>query len=141
MAEGAEKNTLVFYLGIAADEPKRLERLDGVTKISPLAELGWTEADCRKWCEENDLLSPIYSTSTRGGCWFCHNQSLDQLRHLRKTYPDLWNLLMKWDLDSPTTFRSDGHTVHDLDLRFQLEEDGKIPLDKTFRWKMLDEFK
>ena len=31
------------------------------------------EAYCRKWCEENDLLSPIYTTATRGVCWFCHN--------------------------------------------------------------------
>lgn len=57
----------VQYLGIAADEPERLARLDGISKVSPLAAVGWTEADCWKWCEENDLLSPIYTTSTRGG--------------------------------------------------------------------------
>ena len=140
-AEGADINTLVQYLGIAIDEPKRLERLDGVNKISPLAAVGWTEADCREWCEKNNLLSPIYTTSTRGGCWFCHNQGLDQLRLLKNNYPELWELLLKWDLDSPVAFRSDGRTVHDLDLRFQLEDEGKVPLDKTFRWKMVDEYK
>ena len=66
-SQGADKNTVVQYLGIAIDEPIRLARLDGVTKISPLAAIGWTEADCMKWCEENGLLSPIYSTATRGG--------------------------------------------------------------------------
>lgn len=120
------------------DEPKRLERLDGITKVSPLAAIGWTEADCFAWCKENDLLSPIYETTSRGGCWFCHNQSLDQLRLLRKTYPDLWELLLKWDLDSPVAFRSDGHTVHDLDDRFRFEEAGLIPDDKPFRWAMVD---
>jgi len=139
MAEGAKTNTLVHYLGIALDEPKRLARLDGATKISPLAEIGWTEADCWKWCEENNLLSPIYTTATRGGCWFCHNQGLEQLRLLRRNYPDLWQLLLKWDLDSPVTFRSDGRTVHDLDRRFSLEEKGAVPCDRKFRWKMLDE--
>lgn len=138
VSEGADTNTLVQYLGIAADEPKRLARLDGITKISPLAAIGWTEADCWKWCEENDLLSPIYTTATRGGCWFCHNQSVEQLRLLRKNYPDLWALLLKWDLDSPVTFHSDGRTVHDFDRRFQMEDEGKIPTDRTFRWKMVD---
>lgn len=57
------------------------------------------------WCEENDLLSPIYTNAARGGCWFCHNQTVDQLRLLRKEYPDLWELLLKWDWDSPITFK------------------------------------
>lgn len=48
---------------------------------------------------------------------------------------------MKWDLDSPVTFRADGHTVHDLDERFELEEKGVIPNDSTFRWKYIDEYK
>lgn len=133
------KHTVVEYLGIAIDEPKRLERCDGVTKKSPLAEIGWTEADAWKWCEENDLLSPIYTTATRGGCWFCHNQGVDQLRQLRKNYPDLWALLMKWDLDSPVSFHSDGRTVHDFDRRFQLEDKGLVPTDRRFRWKMIEE--
>lgn len=137
--QGADKNTVVQYLGIAIDEPKRLARLDGVTKVSPLAAIGWTEADCRKWCEEHHLLSPIYTTATRGGCWFCHNQSVDQLRLLRKTYPDLWQLLLKWDSDSPVTFKSDGHTVHDYDKRFHFEDLGLVPTDRKFRWRMLDD--
>lgn len=84
-------------------------------------------------------MSPIYTESARGGCWFCHNQSVDQLRKLRKTYPDLWALLMKWDLDSPVSFRPNGITVHDFDRRFELEDLGKVPTDRTFRWKMLDQ--
>ena len=49
----------VKYLGIAADEPKRIARHSGNARL-PLVEIGWDEAYCRKWCEENDLLSPIY---------------------------------------------------------------------------------
>lgn len=139
VSQGADKNTVVQYLGIASDEPVRLERLDGITKISPLAAIGWTEADARKWCEENDLLSPIYTTATRGGCWFCHNQGIDQLRLLRRNYPDLWALLLKWDIDSPVSFHPDGRTVHDFDRRFQLEDEGKVPVGRKFRWKMMEE--
>lgn len=129
----------IQYIGIASDEPNRFHNLSD-TKRSPLAEAGWTEADCRRWCEENDLLSPIYTTATRGGCWFCHNQGVGQLRLLRKNYPELWELMLKWDADSPVTFKADGHTVHDFDRRFQLEDEGLIyPDDKAFRWDMLDQ--
>lgn len=129
----------VQYIGIAADEPNRFHNLSD-TKLSPLVEIGWTEADCRAWCEENGLLSPIYTQAARGGCWFCHNQGVQQLRLLRKQYPDLWALLLKWDSDSPVTFHADGHTVHDFDRRFALEDDGLIAADdKVFRWSMLDD--
>ena len=135
---GGGNTRRIQYLGIAVDEPERLARLDKVTKLSPLEAIGWTEADCRKWCEENNLLSPIYTTATRGGCWFCHNQGVDQLRLLRKNYPDLWKILLKWDEDSPVTFHSNGKTVRDYDKRFMLEDLKQIPVDRTFRWKMLD---
>lgn len=129
----------IIYLGIAVDEPNRFHSLSD-KKRSPLVEAGWTEADCRCWCEGQDLLSPIYTTATRGGCWFCHNQSVGQLRLLRRNYPELWALMLKWDSDSPVTFKADGHTVHDFDRRFQMEDDGLIYQDdKIFRWSMLNE--
>lgn len=128
----------VRYLGIAADEPNRFHNLSPVS-LSPLVELGWTEDDCWKWCEENDLLSPIYATATRGGCWFCHNQRVEQLRLLRRTYPELWALMLKWDDDSPRTFHPDGHTVRDFERRFAAEDAGILPNNKRFLWKMIDE--
>ena len=129
----------IWYLGIAADEPNRFGNLCE-TRRSPLIEAGWTEQDCWEWNEKHDLLSPIYTTATRGGCWFCHNQGVNQLRILRKNYPDLWALLLKWDLDSPVKFHSDGRTVHDFDKRFVLEDLGMIYSDdKIFRWTMLDD--
>lgn len=141
-------NRRVAYIGIAVDEPKRFHTLSE-TRKSPLVSIGWTEADCRKWCEQNSLLSPIYTTATRGGCWFCHNQGVDQLRLLRRNYPDLWSIMLKWDNDSPVSFKAgnkdkygvyqQGHTVHDYDIRFALEDAGRVPSDKRFRWKMLSE--
>lgn len=133
-----EGNGKIRYLGIAADEPNRFHNLTPVSK-SPLVELGWTEADCWRWCEANDLLSPIYTTSARGGCWFCHNQGIPQLRHLRATYPDLWAMMLKWDADSPVSFHPDGRTVRDFERRFAAEDAGVIPTDRRFRWDMLDQ--
>lgn len=125
------------YIGITADEPSRFHNLTD-NKKSPLVEAGWTETYCRKWCEENDLLSPIYTSYARGGCWFCHNQGLGALRALRKNYPEYWAIMLKWDADSPVTFKPDGHTVRDYDRRFAAEDAGLVPTDKTFRWAMLD---
>lgn len=128
----------VTYIGIAADEPSRFHTLSE-TKRSPLVEYGWDEEMCRKWCKENDLLSPIYTQSLRGGCWFCHNQSVGQLRILRRKYPELWQMLLKWDKDSPVSFKANGHTVHDFERRFQMESQAKVPFDRTFKWGMIME--
>lgn len=130
---------IIQYIGIAADEPERILRHTKPGISMPLVDAGWDEAYCRQWCEERDLLSPIYTTATRGGCWFCHNQGVSQLRLLRKNHPDLWELLMKWDLDSPVTFHADGRTVHDFDKRFHYEEEGLVPSDRRFKWKMLEQ--
>ena len=138
-AKGCERP--ISYVGIAADEPKRFHDLNQSIR-SPLVEAGWTEAYCRKWAEENDLLAPTYTTSLRSGCWFCHNQGVEQLRLLRKGYPELWALMLKWDTDSPVTFKANGHTVHDYDRRFMMEDEGSIPTSgRLFRWKMLDQKK
>lgn len=132
------KRKCISYIGIAADEPKRFHNLTE-TKKSPLVEAGWTSDMNRRWCCENGLLAPTYTTFARGGCWFCHNQSVGQLRLLRKNYPEYWTLMLKWDKDSPFTFHADGHTVHDFERRFQAEDDGIISSDnKVFRWAMLD---
>lgn len=133
---GRETNT-VQYLGIASDEPERIIRHTKPGFALPLVETGWDEAYCRRWCEDNDLLSPIYTTASRGGCWFCHNQGVDQLRILRKAYPEYWQLMLKWDKDSPVTFKADGHTVHDFEARFAAEDAGLIDPQERFLWEMI----
>ena len=45
---------------------------------------------------------------------------------------------MKWDLDSPVTFKADGHTVHDFDRRFQMEDDGFIMPGDRWKWEYLE---
>jgi len=111
----------ITYIGIACDEPNRFHNLTE-TKISPLVEHSITEQQCYNWCKENNLLSPIYENSKRGGCWFCHNQSKNQLRLLRKNYPKYWKLMLKWDNDSPVTFKTNGMTIRDFDKLFELED-------------------
>lgn len=131
----------VRYLGIAADEYERIERQKGKEDVVlPLVLIGWDEKQCYRYCDANGLLSPSYTSSFRDGCWFCPKQPIEQLRLLRKNNRDLWDLMLKWDTDSPVPFKADGHTVHDFDKRFELEDKGLIPIDRTFRWKMIKDF-
>lgn len=46
---------------------------------------------------------------------------------------------MKWDADSPVIFKADGHTVHDYDKRFALEDEGFLVPGEPFKWSMLDD--
>lgn len=80
---------IMQYIGIAADEPRRLAKLTG-NKISLLLKYGYTERMARQLCADNDLLSPIYETGTRGGCWFCPCSRLRNFIALRDAHPELW---------------------------------------------------
>ena len=89
---------IVQYVGIAADEPKRLARLQNkgnISKISLLNRYGYTEEMARQKCEEYGLLSPIYETGSRGGCWFCPNCKIIAFAELKKKHPDLWTELLE----------------------------------------------
>ena len=135
---GVIKKNDVEYVGIAYDEKKR-HKILSETKIAPLVDFEIDESLCGLHCQYEGILSPSYEDSFRDGCWFCHNQGVNQLRVLRKKHPQLWQLLLKWDKDSPVTFKSDGHTVHDYDRRFEYEEKGFVPCGSKFKWSMLDD--
>ena len=110
------------YVGIAADEPTRLDRILKTGHASaPLADFGITEEMAFKLCQEHYLLSPIYRTQKRSGCWFCHNAHLDELRELWKTCPELWGELRKLQTISPIKF-TPRSSIFDLEERFAREE-------------------
>ena len=130
-------NRIVQYLGIAADEPERIERHTKENVVLPLVDIGWNEAYCRKWCEDNNLLSPIYQNHARGGCWFCQFQPTESLRDVRDNYPDLWKRMLEWDTESPVAFNPHGHTLHDYEKRFEMEDSGALDSKKRFTWQLV----
>lgn len=115
------KEPVIQYVGIAYDEPKRYERLNHETHIAPLYDLKITENQAMEICREYDLLSPIYETSFRGGCWFCSKQRLSQLKWLYDKHNDLWNILKEMEKDSRNTFRINA-TLSKLEERFKNKE-------------------
>lgn len=47
--------------------------------------------------------------------------------------------MLKWDDDSPVTFKADGHTVRDFDRRFEMEDERLITKNEPWRWNYLNE--
>lgn len=120
------------YIGIAVDEPIRLERVVKTSnQISLLQKYGYTEEKAFKLCEKYNLLSPVYKFTSRGGCWFCPNARLEELKHLRTCYPGLWQKLL--DLENEENLVGDiwntlkKTSIHDLEKRF-LWEDRQMEL-------------
>lgn len=72
------------YVGIAADEQDRCERLPD-WKSSPIAEAGMTESDCLRYCYErgyswmeNEI--DLYKILDRVSCWCCCNKNRRELK-------------------------------------------------------------
>ena len=115
------------YIGIAIDEPVRMERIaDAGDKVSLLEKYNYTEKMAFDLCKKYDLLSPIYEFTNRGGCWFCPNMRYAQLKHLRTHHPDLWNKLLELE-NEPDLIGNMWNTltktkIHDWEERFYWEE-------------------
>lgn len=122
---------LVQYIGIAADEGYRLERENnkGAYKKHPLVEWGWDEEKCLKYCYDKGFYwEGLYEKfrkekgrCPRVSCWCCPLQSFDDLRILRKEFPDLWEELKDMDNRTWRKFRAD-YSVADIEKRFALED-------------------
>lgn len=113
------------YVGIAVDEPKRLQRLSGTNRTSLLEKYGFTEEMAKQKCIEYGLLSPIYEFTNRNGCWFCMHQKRKELRHLYENHKDLWNKLLdmsQQELNNPYFYGYDKITFSDIDEQFRLED-------------------
>lgn len=81
--------------GIAKEEEKRLNSMTKKKRISILEILGLSCREAYLICASEGLLSPTYTFSERGGCWFCPNQKIQELEMLYREYPHLWEGLME----------------------------------------------
>ena len=111
------------YIGIAKDEPQRLARLGG-NQVSLLEKYGYTEDDAKQLCKQAGLLSPVYEFTDRGGCWFCPNAKLSELRHLYDHHPDLWQKMMRLQIvpGKVTEKFNRSQTFADIDAMFREQD-------------------
>lgn len=115
----------VRYIGLAADETRRLARLAENAR-APLAELGITESQAMSICRERGLLSPLYDDEsiTRIGCWFCPKQSLKSLAWMKRTHPELWEKMLEMQVKSPVLFKPNV-SLFDIDVKLDTASKGR----------------
>lgn len=119
--------TIVEYVGIAADELDRVEMKRGDTvKLYPLILWGYTENDCFVGCykagfewKEQDV--SLYQILDRVSCWCCSNKNLKELRNMWKYLPEYWEKLKEMQDKTDIPFKKYG-SIDELQIRFELEE-------------------
>lgn len=119
-----KKYEVIQYIGIAADEGYRLDRKENQTpdKKFPLVEWDWTEEDALYYCYRYGYeWEGLYKIFNRVSCWCCPLQSFEELRKLRKRFPELWKKLGELDAQTWRKFRN-GYAVMDIEKRFDLED-------------------
>lgn len=115
----------IHYVGIAADEPKRIKG-----ERYPLVDWGITEREALQICYDHGYdWGGLYEIYHRCSCWCCPLQRIDELRKLRRHHPALWAKLREMDDRAITQF---GHnalgqfkenwTVEALEQRFAAED-------------------
>jgi len=118
LRELSKEYTLKQYIGIAADEPHRMREYN-----YPLIDWGMTEADCLAYCKERGFdWDGLYDIFHRVSCWCCPLQSYDELRKLRRHFPELWERLRYMDKNTWRNFLKN-YSVEQLEARFAFEDE------------------
>jgi len=120
----ATKGTFIRYIGIAADEQKRIPNKKELKEFIryPLVEFGITEKEALKYCYSKGFdWGGLYEDFNRVSCWCCPLSRISELKTLYIKYPKLWQKLKGMDKYSWREFKSD-YTLKELDDRFRKEE-------------------
>lgn len=136
-------DTVIDYVGIAADEVLRIEKEQRKDKVLPLVEWGMTEADCLQYCRDRGFNwiedgVDLYDILDRVSCWCCTNKNLRELRNIYHLLPNYWMKLMELQDRISFPFKQSGieRTIYDFEKRFELEDrylkDGKPLRTKEF---------
>lgn len=117
----AQTEPYVVITGIAADEKDRLLTNSAGHKISILDIVDVCEYETYGIVLPENLLSPTYDFSNRGGCWFCPNQKIQELELLYRVFPNLWSDLMEIQ-DMPNKVQEKFNrtqTLYDIERQIQ----------------------
>lgn len=114
------------YVGIAVDEPNRLEKERKGNKIFPLAEWNMTEKDCLEYCREREFYwlengIDLYDILDRVSCWCCANKNLKELKNYYLYLPEYWEKLKHLQSKTDRPFKYNKYTIFDLEEKFKQE--------------------
>ncbi len=93
------------YIGIRADEPRRLHtntkpRHGKHEFLYPLADAGFDKKDVHNLCEKYGLLNPVYKWRTNVSCFCCFFQRKSDWLGLLKYQPHLYMIAEEWERQS-----------------------------------------
>ena len=123
----------VQCIGYAADESERQSKEIIKRRRNlrfPLIEWDVTEDMALQYCREQGYhWSGLYDFFRRVSCFCCPLQRMNDLRKLRKHFPELWQRMLDMDsrIDKNGGFK-DYKTVHDLEKRFA-DEDRQLTFE------------
>ena len=80
--------TATQYLGISADEPKRIKpsQQKWLTSVYPLYDHGWTRAQCKQFLDDEYPGNPV----RRSACYFCPYHTRAEWQEIKQLYPNLY---------------------------------------------------
>ena len=116
------KNTVyTLYIGIAADEPKRIHNgKDKRSILYPLVDFGVTEKQALAYCYSKGFdWDGLYKKFVRVSCYCCPLQRLGELKTIYFEFPELWEDMRKLDKLSFRKFRSD-YSLSELEEKFEI---------------------
>lgn len=137
--EYADKE-IYYYIGLAYDEQKRIDKNTNPHKLYPLNEFEITEKQALEICLKNGIDFKengvcLYEILDRVSCWCCRNKNLKELRNYYLYLPLYWEQLKGYQSRTDIPFKS-GMTVQQLEKRFELEKEyiaeGKSIRSKSF---------
>ena len=130
------QNTRV-YIGIAADETKRIEKERKPFKCFPLVDNGITEAECLRGCYDRGFTwGGLYEKLDRVSCKYCAMKNLKELRNIYFDMPDVWDELREKQRMTDRSYKGEGKSVFQLEVRFEFEKEriaqGKSITNREF---------
>lgn len=115
------------YVGIAYDEPKRIERAKAKGQLLPLVDFKMTEQDCLDYCRLHGFSwvedgIPLYQILDRVSCWCCANKNKKELFAYYKYLPRYWKNLKELQERTDRPFKGD-KTIFDFEKEFKEQSD------------------
>lgn len=123
-----QNEEITEYIGIAADEPERIN--DNykkiIIKVYPLVDWRMTENDCLTYCYDhgwdwNENGVELYSVLDRVSCWCCQNKNLRELKNIYMYLPEYWQRLRGLQSRIDIPMKGEGKSVFQLEDRFKKE--------------------
>jgi len=112
------------YLGIAADEPNRINKTKSTSKVTyrfPLYDWGITEKKALQYCYSKGFdWGGLYEKFARVSCYLCPLQRIGGLRIIYNEFPELWENMRRLDKLSYRQFK-ENYSIDELEKRFQRE--------------------